>query len=33
MHLMLRMCHGCVYRGSFVLDYHAVYLQRPMSIE
>ena len=21
------MCHGCVYTGSFVLDYHALYLQ------
>ena len=20
-------CHGCVYPGSFVLDYHALYLQ------
>ena len=24
--LTLRMCHGCVYTGSFVLDYHALYL-------
>ena len=21
------MCHGCVYTGNFVLDYHALYLQ------
>ena len=27
------MCHGCVYTGSFVLDYHALYLQYFMSIE
>ena len=27
--LTLCMCHGCVYTGSFVLDYHALY----MSIE
>ena len=25
--LTLRMCHGCVYKGSFVLDCHALYLQ------
>ena len=27
------MCHGCVYMGSFVLDYHALYLQHFVSIE
>ena len=27
------MCHGCVYTGSFVLDYHALYLQHFVSIE
>ena len=27
------MCHGCVYTGSFVLDYHVLYLQHFMSIE
>ena len=25
--LTLRMCHRCVYTGSFVLDCHALYLQ------
>ena len=30
---MLRMCHGCVYTDSFVLDCHALYLQHLMSIE
>ena len=30
--LTLRMCHGCIYTGSFVLDYHALYLQHFMSI-
>ena len=30
--LMLHMCHGCVYTGSFVLDHHARYLQHFMSI-
>ena len=25
------MCHGCVYTGSFVVDYHALYLQQSMS--
>ena len=31
----LRMYHGCtcVYTGSFVLDYHALYLQHFMFIE
>ena len=27
------MCHGCVYTGSFVLDYHVLYLQHFMFIE
>ena len=27
------MCHGRVYTGSFVLDYHALYLQHFTSIE
>ena len=31
--LTLRMCHGCVYTGSFVLDYQALYLQHVVSIE
>ena len=31
--LTLRMCHGCAYTGSFVLDCHALYLQHFMSIE
>ena len=25
--LTLRMCHGCVYTGNFVSDYHALFLQ------
>ena len=25
--LTLRMCHGCVYKGSFVLDCHTLYFQ------
>ena len=25
--LTLPMCHGCVYTGSFVFNYHALYLQ------
>ena len=29
--LTLRMCHGCVYTSSFVLDCHALYLQHFMS--
>ena len=31
--LTLRMCHGCVYTGTFVLDIHALYLQHFMCIE
>ena len=31
--LTLRLCHGCVYTGSFVLDYHTLYLRHFMSTE
>ena len=27
------MCHGCVYTGSFVFGYHALYFNTTMSIE
>ena len=27
------MCYGCIYTGSFVLDYHALHLQHFMSLE
>ena len=31
--LTLRLCHGCGHTGSFVLDYHTVYLRHFMSTE